>query len=68
METARWGGSMATIAPVQKKQNSNHDDLDRLAEDFFNLAESQLEKMETDEREGVIASIHATAESLRTEK
>jgi hypothetical protein len=59
---------MATIAPVQRKRVSKQDELDRLAEDFFALTESQLAKMEPDDREKVIASIHATAESLRAEK
>jgi hypothetical protein len=59
---------MATTAPVQKKQNSKQDELDRLAEDFFALTESQLSKMGAEEREGVIADIHATAEGLRAEK
>jgi hypothetical protein len=60
---------MAATAPVQKTPNcSNQAELDSLAEDFFHLAESQLAKMKPEERETVIASIHATAESLRAEK
>jgi hypothetical protein len=42
--------------------------LDRLGEDLFHLAESQLAKMTPDNRESVIASIHATAEGLRAKK
>jgi len=60
---------MATAAPVQKKPDSlNRTELDCLAEDFFLLAQEQLAKMGPEERETVIASIHATAESLRAEK
>jgi hypothetical protein len=59
---------MATTAPIQRKRASKQGELDRLAEDFFALTECQLAKMEPDERERVIASIHATAESLRAEK
>jgi hypothetical protein len=59
---------MATIAPVQKRRASKQDELDRLAEDFLELTEGQLAKMGPEERERVIASIHATAESLRAEK
>ena len=57
---------MDTATPLRKKpETSNQAELDRLAEDFFGLAESQLVKMKPEERETVIASIHATAESLR---
>lgn len=59
---------MATTAPIQRKRASKQDELDRLAEDFFALTENQLKKMGSEERERVIASIHATAESLRAEK
>jgi hypothetical protein len=59
---------MATIAPVQKRQDSKLDEMDRLARDFFELTEGQLAKMKPDEREKVIASIHAPAEGLRAEK
>jgi hypothetical protein len=54
---------MATIAPVEKRRDSKQDELDRLAKDFFELTEGQLAKMKPDEREKVIASIHATAET-----
>ena len=60
---------MATATSPEKKAASvNQVELDRLAEDFFNLAETQLAKMEPEERETVIASIHATAESLRAKR
>ncbi|MGD0799365.1 MAG: hypothetical protein ABR910_16740 [Acidobacteriaceae bacterium] len=59
---------MATTAPIQRKRASKQYELDRLAEDFFALTESQLKQMGSEERERVIASIHATAESLRAEK
>jgi hypothetical protein len=59
---------MATIAPVQKDLDSKQEELDRLAKDFFDLTESQLAKMTPEERERVIVSVHATAESLRAEK
>jgi hypothetical protein len=58
-------GSMATTAPIQKRQDTKQDELDRLAKDFFELTESQLAKMGSEERERVIASIHATAETCR---
>jgi hypothetical protein len=54
---------MATIAPVQKRRPSKQDELNRLAEDFFELTEGQLAKMGSEERERVTASIHATAET-----
>jgi len=47
---------------------ANQTELDDLAKDFFELAETQLGKMNPEERESVIASIHATAESLRAER
>jgi hypothetical protein len=60
---------MPTAAAVQTKpQEKQQAELDRLGEDFFNLAEEQLAKMEPDKRETVIASIHATAETLRAAK
>ena len=60
---------MATAATLRKKtDSSNQAELDHLAEDFFNLAETQLAKMGTDRRKTVIANIHATAESLRAKK
>ena len=55
---------MATTAPVQKRRDSKQDELDRLAKDFFELTESRLAKMGSEERERVIVSIHATAETL----
>ena len=60
---------MATAAPVQNQAKSDHQaELDRLAADFFQLAESQLEAMPAEKRKTVIASIHATAENLRATK
>lgn len=43
----------------------NQTEIDRLAEDFLLLAETQLAKMEPKARVTVLASIHASAESLR---
>jgi len=40
-------------------------ELERLAEDFFNLAETEVGKMQPEQRAMVVASIHATAESHR---
>jgi hypothetical protein len=55
--------------PVQKKpESSNQTELENLAEGFFQVAESQLAKMDPNERKTVVASIHATAESLRLER
>ncbi len=60
---------MATAATLRKKpEYSKQAELDNLAEDFFDLAETQLAKMKPERREKVIASIHATAENLRAEK
>jgi hypothetical protein len=60
---------MATATSSEKKVASvNQVELDRLAADFFHLAETQLGKMAPEERESVLASIHATAESLRAER
>jgi hypothetical protein len=60
---------MATTATLRTKpESANQAELDNLAEDFFNLAETQLAKMAPERRETVVASIHATAESLRAEK
>jgi len=59
---------MATATSVEKKVAANQTELDDLAKDFFELAETQLGKMNPEERESVIASIHATAESLRAER
>jgi hypothetical protein len=60
---------MATAATLRKNPESQHQtELDNLAEDFFNLAETQLAKMDSERREAVVASIHATAESLRAER
>ena len=60
---------MATATSVQKKPESlNQAELESLAEDFFEVAETQLAKMDPKERKAVIASIHATAESLRAER
>ena len=60
---------MATTAMLQQKPDTlNESDLELLATDFFNLAESQLSDMEPERRETVIASIHATAENLRAGK
>jgi hypothetical protein len=56
---------MATTAMAQRKRDSKQDELDRLAKDFFELTESQLAKMGSEERERVIASIHATAETCK---
>jgi hypothetical protein len=59
---------MATATSVHKQQSVNEFELKSLAEDIFELAETQLSKMSSEERKSVIASIHATAESLRAEK
>jgi CHASE3 domain sensor protein len=60
---------MATATPVEKKTDAAHQAaLDTLAADFFEAAEAELEKMESEERERVVASIHATAESLRAKR
>ncbi len=60
---------MATAATLQKKpEYSKQAQLDDLADDFFCLAETQLAKMDAEQRESVVASIHATAEGLRAEK
>lgn len=60
---------MATAMSEQKKPESlNEAELESLAEDFFQVAETQLGKMDPEERKAVIASIHATAESLRAER
>lgn len=59
---------MATSAPTQSNIELDQMGLDRLGEDLFHLAESQLAKMTPDNRESVIASIHATAEGLRAKK
>jgi len=55
-------------APTQTKPELDQIEMDRLGEDLFHLAESQLAKMTPDDRESVIASIHATAEDLRAKK
>ena len=60
---------MATAAPIQKKPEPvNQAELESLGQDFFRLAEGQLAKMKPAQRERAIASIHATAQSLRAEK
>jgi len=46
-------------------QSLNNGELELLAADFFEVAETQLVKMDPRERKAIIASIHATAESLR---
>ncbi len=60
---------MASTATVQANpESANQNELDRLAEDFFQLADEQLSQMESSRREIVISRIHTTAESLRAEK
>jgi hypothetical protein len=59
---------MATSAPTQTKPELDQMELDRLGEDLFHLAESQLAEMAPEDRDLVIASIHATAEGLRAKK
>ena len=59
---------MATSAPTQTRPELDQMELDRLGEDLFHLAESQLAQMTPDDRESVVASIHATAEGLRAKK
>jgi hypothetical protein len=60
---------MATAATLRKKpDSSNRAELDNLAGNFFKLAETRLAKMAPERREAVVASVHATAESLRAEK
>jgi hypothetical protein len=60
---------MATATPVEKKIDAAHQaQLDRLAADFFDAAEEQLAKMSPQERKSVVASIHATDESLRAKR
>jgi ribosomal protein L11 len=58
---------MTITTSVQKAKSFNQVGLENLAKDFFEVAETQLAKMDTMERKNVIASIHATAESLGTE-
>ncbi len=60
---------MATATPVEKKTDAARQaELDGLAADFFEAAETQLAKMGPEQRKSVVASIHATAESLRAKK
>jgi hypothetical protein len=56
---------MATSAPTPTNLDLDRTELDRLGDDLFHLAKSQLAKMAQDDRASVIASIHATAEGLR---
>ena len=57
------------MASVQKKPESlNQSEFESLASDFLQVAETQLAKMDPKERKTAIASIHATAESLRAER
>jgi len=37
----------------------------QLADDFFDLVETQLKKMSARQRNTIVAGIHATAEALR---
>ena len=60
---------MASVAQMQSSPESTQEsELDRLAEDFFKLAETQLATMSVEDRGKAIASIHATAEGLRAAK
>jgi hypothetical protein len=60
---------MAIAMSVEKKAGAiNQAELDDLAKDFFELAETQLAKMKPEDRQSVIASVHATAENLRAER
>jgi hypothetical protein len=60
---------MASTASLQQSPDTmGQSELELLAHDFFALAETQLAKMDPEQRESVVASIHATAESLRAEK
>jgi len=60
---------MATATSLHSKPKPMKEaELANLAEDFFDLAETQLAKMSPEERKDAIASIRATAESLRAGK
>ena len=59
---------MATATPLRTKPKSAKAEMDDLVQNVFDLTETQLAKLAPDQRKAAIASIHATAESLRAGK